>query len=74
MTRIANVHSFAVTAIDFNSRGTVVLSGSADGTVALIKVPEKPDTRFRFVHLMMIVVLIVILLMAFMEHNEGDEL
>jgi hypothetical protein len=34
------VHSFPVTAIDFNYDATVVLSGSADGSVAIISVPD----------------------------------
>jgi hypothetical protein len=37
--RIPEVHSFPVTAIDFNHDATLVLSGSADGTIVAVKVP-----------------------------------
>lgn len=47
MTRIISVpdvHSFPVTAIDFNPDATIVLSGSADGTIVAVRVPVFGDS------------------------------
>lgn len=38
LLKVSDVHGFPVTALDFNQDATVILSGSADGTVVATRV------------------------------------
>ncbi|KAJ2992678.1 hypothetical protein HDV02_002904 [Globomyces sp. JEL0801] len=46
LLRIPDAHSFPVTTIDFNTNAAYVISGSADGTVAISPVPDVNSSSF----------------------------
>ncbi|KAJ3373450.1 2-oxoglutarate dehydrogenase complex E2 component [Kappamyces sp. JEL0680] len=49
LLRVPDVHSFPVTALDFNSDATVVLSGSADGSICAISIPEPTELSYSWI-------------------------
>ncbi|KAJ3320204.1 hypothetical protein HDV06_005448 [Boothiomyces sp. JEL0866] len=41
--KVPDVHSFAITGVSFNPQANIVLSGSADGTIAVVAIEEIPQ-------------------------------
>ncbi|KAL2915826.1 hypothetical protein HK105_204527 [Polyrhizophydium stewartii] len=82
LTRIArfqNAHDFPSTALDINSTNTVVVSGSADGTLFVASVPpianDSTAGSYTTVWLLVVaVLLIVLLILVGMADSSGGEL
>ncbi|KAI8897092.1 quinon protein alcohol dehydrogenase-like superfamily [Globomyces pollinis-pini] len=64
LLRIPDAHSFPVTTIDFNTNAAYVISGSADGTVAISPVPDVNSSSFAVKCNMLMVFLFVIFVLT----------
>lgn len=67
--RVNNAHSFPVTSIDFNSTATVVLSGSPDGSVAVINIPEPSESSRSSYWVYLVILLIVALFLIVLDDS-----
>jgi WD40 repeat protein len=62
-----------VTALDFNNIGTCVVSGSADGTICIISVPEtSPSSGINIWSYLLLLVVMVFILIAVIPLDDAE--